>query len=173
MTRTAAILAAILLTAGAANAQAKLGDLDKDFLTKAAQGNYGEMAYVPTVLKRSASADVKAFGRMMITDHGKANRMLKTLAAKKGVKLPMNTTDEEKHVIARLGQFNGAAFDRQYRAEMVRDHIEDIADYKREISLGSDPDVRAFARKTLPTLQRHLQMARQGKKRGMNGMGRM
>lgn len=171
MTRTAAILTALLLTAGAANAQAKLSDLDKDFMEKAAQGNYGEMAYVPTVMKRAASAEAKAFGRMMIADHGKANRTLKTLAAKKGVKLPTETTDEEKHVIARLGQFRGAAFDRQYRAEMVRDHSADIADFKREITLGSDPDVRAFARKTLPTLQRHLQMARKGKMKG--GMGRM
>ncbi|MEI9973695.1 MAG: DUF4142 domain-containing protein [Ignavibacteriota bacterium] len=37
--------------------------------------------------------------------------------------------------------------------DMVKDHQEDVAEFQREANGGSDADVKAFAAKTLPTLQ--------------------
>jgi putative membrane protein len=42
---------------------------------------------------------------------------------------------------------------------MIRDHTADIGEFEREVSLGSDATVRAFAAKTLPVLREHLKMA--------------
>lgn len=42
---------------------------------------------------------------------------------------------------------------------MMRDHTEDIANMRREISLGRDKNVKAYAAKMLPILQGHLKMA--------------
>jgi len=53
----------------------------------------------------------------------------------------------------------GAAFDAAYTKDMVQDHAQDVADFKREAQSGQDPALKAFARKTLPVLQQHLQMA--------------
>ena len=54
---------------------------------------------------------------------------------------------------------NGTEFDREYARMMVEDHQKDIAAFEREASSGSDPDVKAFAMETLPTLRAHLQAA--------------
>jgi putative membrane protein len=42
---------------------------------------------------------------------------------------------------------------------MVMDHRKDIADFQHEANNGRDPDVKAWASKTLPTLQEHLRIA--------------
>jgi len=43
--------------------------------------------------------------------------------------------------------------------EMVSDHRMDVSEFRRESQRGSDSDVKAWAAKTLPTLEHHLQMA--------------
>jgi predicted outer membrane protein len=45
---------------------------------------------------------------------------------------------------------------REFGALMVKDHEEDIAEFKKEAASGRDPDARAFASATLPTLEAHL-----------------
>jgi putative membrane protein len=59
----------------------------------------------------------------------------------------------------RLSALSGAAFDRAYMADMVKDHRTDIAEFEKEANSGSDADVKSFASKTLPTLRHHLEMA--------------
>ncbi len=59
----------------------------------------------------------------------------------------------------KLSKSSGAEFDRQYANAMVKDHKEDVKEFSKEADKGKDPDVRAFASKTLPTLKEHLKMA--------------
>jgi putative membrane protein len=40
---------------------------------------------------------------------------------------------------------------------MIDDHKQDIKEFQKEASEGKDPDARAFASATLPTLQMHLE----------------
>ena len=53
----------------------------------------------------------------------------------------------------------GADFDRAYIKMMVSDHKKKASDFERQSTRGTDPDLKAFASKTLPTVQQHLQMA--------------
>jgi putative membrane protein len=39
---------------------------------------------------------------------------------------------------------------------MVSDHETDVKNFQRMADNGSDPEIKAFAAKTLPTLQKHL-----------------
>jgi len=43
---------------------------------------------------------------------------------------------------------------------MVSDHNKDVAEFEKESTKGGDPDLKAFAAKTLPTLKEHQQMAK-------------
>jgi putative membrane protein len=43
---------------------------------------------------------------------------------------------------------------------MIEDHEQDIAKFEKEARSGKDPDARAFASATLPTLKSHLSMIR-------------
>jgi len=50
--------------------------------------------------------------------------------------------------------------------EMVKDHTKDVSAFKKEAKDGKDPDVKAWASKTLPTLEDHLKMAKDMSKSG-------
>jgi putative membrane protein len=60
-----------------------------------------------------------------------------------------------------LQKLSGAEFDREFMKMMVRDHEHVIAAFDKEATSGQDPQLKAFAAKTLPTLHSHLQMAKQ------------
>ena len=47
---------------------------------------------------------------------------------------------------------------------MVQDHREDVNEFRRESKTGSDPDVKQFAARTLPTLEDHLKLAQDADK---------
>lgn len=133
---------------------------DKNFMIKAAQGGMGEVVLGQLALAHASRAGVKQFGRRMVNDHTKANAQLMQVAAKQGVTLPAAPGPEEQATKARLARLSGTAFDRAYVSDMVQDHEKDVADFQKEAHSGKDPAVKAFAAKTLPTLQMHLQMAR-------------
>ena len=65
-----------------------------------------------------------------------------------------------KGVRGRWIKLAGAAFDRGYMRAMVADHVADVNEFKMEAKSGKDPDVKAWAAKTLPTLEDHLKQAR-------------
>jgi putative membrane protein len=60
-----------------------------------------------------------------------------------------------------LSKLSGAAFDRAYARDMVKDHEEDIADFNKEATGGQKAAIRDFASQTLPTLQDHLKQAKE------------
>jgi putative membrane protein len=64
----------------------------------------------------------------------------------------------------RLSKLSGGEFDAAYMRDMLKDHQEDVAEFQSAANNAQDPGVRAFASKTLPTLQDHLRMAEQRQK---------
>lgn len=60
----------------------------------------------------------------------------------------------------KLSGLTGDAFDREYISMMVKDHEKDVKEFEKASTKAKDPDVRAFAEKTLPTLREHLQQVR-------------
>ena len=155
-------LAAVTLVAGSAVAQNanRISGTDT-FMTKAAQCGMAEVEMGRIAVKNASNDQVKQFGQRMIDDHTKANDQLKSLAGKKNVTLPTDVDAKQKAGIDRLSKLNGAAFDREYMMMMVKDHKEDVAEFEKASKNESDPDVKAFASNTLPTLQEHLRMAEQ------------
>jgi putative membrane protein len=95
----------------------------------------------------------------MVTDHGKAGDELKTLAQSKSITLPSDVDPKAKATRDRLAKLSGAAFDRAYMQDMVTGHRKAVAAFKKESTAGKDPDVKAWATKTLPTIEEHLKMA--------------
>ena len=147
-----------LSNAGTASSRATTGS-DLTFLTEAAVGNMMEVELGQLALKQSSNANVKKFGQRMIDDHSKGNAELQALAAKKGLSLKTDKSAEQKKEITELSKLKGAAFGREYAKLMVKDHEEDVAKFQAATNF-TDADVKAFAAKTLPTLQEHLDMAR-------------
>ena len=132
---------------------------DRTFVSKAAQGGMAEVELGRLATERASNEKVKHFGQQMVDDHSKANEELKNVASNKGTQLPTSMDAQSQATLKHLSNLHGAAFDRAYIDDMVKDHQKDVADFQREAEHGTDPDVKAFAAKTLPTLQHHLQMA--------------
>jgi putative membrane protein len=101
---------------------------------------------------------VKNFARMMVEDHTKANTELKSLAAKKNITLPTTMNSGNQATLTELQNLVGADFDREYVAAMVDNHEADVQLFESQAADDSDPDAKAFAAKTLPTLRKHLEM---------------
>lgn len=141
--------------------QATLSDLDKEFMTQAAQGGMAEVKLGQLAAQRAVSKQVKQYAQDMIKEHTQANNELMTIAARKGVTLPTDVNAEQKALRTRLGQIPGQRFDQVYMSEAgVKSHAQQAALFRREAQQGQDPDVKAFAAKVLPTVEEHLQMAR-------------
>jgi putative membrane protein len=126
-----------------------LSEKDKTFMKKAAKGGMMEVALGRLAEQNGQSDDVKSFGKRMVADHSKANDELKSIAAKKGVKLPSKEPSEK---------WNS---DKVYMDLMVKDHEKDLAEFQDEATNGSDPDVKKFAEDTAKMVQEHLDLAKQ------------
>ena len=129
---------------------------DRDFVMEAASGGLMEVTLGNLAKANAASAQVKEFGAMMVTDHTKANNELKAVAAKKNITLPETPMEKQQKHIDELKTKKGADFDKAYVDLMVDDHKEDVSKFQDEANKGNDADVKAFAAKTLPVLQKHL-----------------
>jgi len=135
------------------------GSPDQSFMMKAAQGGMAEVELGNVAQSNGQNDDVKKFGQRMVNDHSKAGDELKNLASQKNVTLPTSLDAMDQATKDRLSGMNGAAFDHAYMTDMVKDHKTDIALFEREARHGQDPDVKAWAAKTLPTLRDHLKQA--------------
>lgn len=154
---TLAFVVAVSSTAFAQN----VAEDDAGFLKQAAHNGHAEVESSRLAQQKASSAQVKAFAQRMVEDHTKSNAELAQLAASKGVQLPKEPDASQQAKIEALGALSGAEFDRQYVEQMgVTAHQLTIALFQRGASNARDPEIKAFAAKTLPTLQQHLEMAR-------------
>jgi putative membrane protein len=130
----------------------ELDSADKEFMMEAAKGGMMEVEMGKMAEQKAKSPDVKKFGKRMVTDHTKANNELMALAKTKGVTLDTSKSMEK---------VDDANFDQDYIDKMVKDHEKDVAAFEKEAKDGKDPDVKAWAKKTLPTLKKHLELAKE------------
>jgi putative membrane protein len=134
---------------------------DAQFAKKAARGGMAEVKLGQLAEDKGESDTVKAFGKQMVDDHSKANDQLKSTASQENMTLPEAMSAKEQATYDSLSKLSGADFDKAYARDMVKDHREDIAEFKSESANGQDQAIKDFATQTLPTLQEHLKMARQ------------
>ncbi|MBB1497074.1 DUF4142 domain-containing protein [Paracoccus sp. MC1862] len=131
----------------------------QDFVNSAASGGMFEVQSSELALERSQTPAVQEFARMMIADHSAANEELKAVAEGKGLTVPTEIAGPPAEHMSAVQAAEGEAFDQTYMQHQVQAHEETIMMFQAEAQNGSDPDLRAFAEKTLPTLNAHLQHA--------------
>ena len=156
---TTSCLAAGLIGLVAGQASAELSSADRNFATKAASGGLAEVQTAQMAKQKAESPKVKAFADRIISDHTQANNELQQIAQQENLTLPSEPSKQERSATQRVSGMTGAAFDRTYAQQEVRDHQQDIALFQQEANSGRDPALKQFAQKTLPTLRQHLQMA--------------
>ena len=165
-TKNAAVSTDVKMTTDTANMQSAntnnggMAKADNEFVTKAAGGGMMEVELGKLAQTNAASQEVKDYGKMLETDHSKANAELGSIAAADNINFPVSMPQEHVGHVDGLKAKTGADFDKAYISMMVEDHGKDIAAFKDAAKNNSDEKVKAFAAKTLPTLEGHLAKAK-------------
>ena len=137
----------------------QLSASDYRFAVKAARGGMEEVELGQLAKEKGSSEAVRSFGNHMVADHSKANDELTQIVSRKGASLPPALSRSGRSTIDELQKSSGPEFDKTYAKEMVKEHKKDVREFESAAKDISDPDLRAWVEKTLPTLQQHLQMA--------------
>jgi putative membrane protein len=133
-----------------------------DFVKMAAISDMFEIELSKLAQQRADSSS-KTFAAKMIEDHTKTTSELKELVSSGKVKaeLPTEMDSAHKSKLEKLQSLNGADFDKQYDSDQVSAHKDAVSMFQRYASGGDNESLKAFASKTLPHLQGHLQSAQQ------------
>jgi putative membrane protein len=148
--KRSSILIAIFLCAASSTsmAQTRMGGL--------AEVEMGELG-----AQKATNSQVKAFAKRVVTDHTKANEELVAAIKGKGLQVPSSRSATHKATMEKFRQQDaGKDFDRDYIEHMVEDHKTDIELFETAADDPKlDPELRGYAKKTLPTLRDHLKEA--------------
>lgn len=129
-----------------------------EFVKKAGEAGAAEVVMGKMGASKATSAHVKAFAQRMVTDHTKANKELATTASAKGIEVPTSPSMMHKAMGEKMEhQSAGQEFDRDFMKQMVKDHEAAVELFSSATQAQQlDPELRALAKKTLPTLRQHL-----------------
>jgi len=141
------------------SAAPRLSTADLQFIHQAAEGGLFEVQAGTLAGKSGQTMRVRHFGRHLASDHAAINEELAILARSKGTALPSALDPRLQANLDALTAASPAAFDSAYLHAMVRAHRKDVAAFVTASAQADDPDLRAFATRTLPALRAHLQMA--------------
>jgi putative membrane protein len=164
--RTTLIAATVVLAVTASPVWAQGGQppaaqtpSDRTFVVNAAKAGLAEVELGRLAARVASSDQVKQFAQRMVDDHSKGNEELKALAQQKNITLPTDLDPQDKALHDRLSKLTGEAFDGEYMRTMVMGHAAVANEFRMESRTGTDADVKAWASKTLPTIEDHLRQA--------------
>ncbi|MBB3228555.1 putative membrane protein [Luteibacter sp. Sphag1AF] len=141
-------------------AMSETSGTDEGFVRNASAAGAAEIALGKLAAAQGHSDAVKSFGQRMVTDHTAANEELKhAVAGQRGYQIADAPKPEDAQFADELSRLSGKEFDARFAQKMVADHKEAIAIFETESSKGKNPELKAFAAKTLPTLREHAAMA--------------
>ena len=154
----AAALACAYLGLTAGIAAAAPSAQDKAFLVAAHQSNLTEIQAGKAALQKSGNDVVRRHGQLFIRDHTRLDADLRKVAGALNVDLPSQPSAAQRATLASVSAKSGSAFDAAWLASQLTGHRQAKADGQRELSQGSDAQVKKLAQTAAPVIQMHLDM---------------
>jgi putative membrane protein len=152
------VTAAAVLALTAAGLSPAFAESGKKFIQQAIQGDNAEIAMGRLAAQKSGNQQVKDFGNTLLNDHTTAKNQATDVGRQLRVKpsdgMPRAARREEQ----KLQGMSGAAFDKEFVNYMIKDHQKAISEFQRQTK-ARDKATADLAKKQLPTLQKHLEMA--------------
>jgi putative membrane protein len=151
---------AIAQTAAPPEAPATPNAVDFNFVGQANLGAPFKVDSGRLAETKGTSAAIRSYAHLMVTSHIPVVDTLNMILKQKNV-TPSDTLLRGAYdaMIATLKADRGAAFDRDYLNGQVEYQKGNAALFEQEIQNGTDPDLKEFARHTLPKIVDHLQRA--------------
>ncbi len=161
---------ALLWSAGTAGAMAQttpppeapatLNAVDFNFVGQANLGAPFQVDSGRLAETKGTSAAIRSYANLMVTSHIPVVDALNVILKHKNI-TPSDTLLHGAYdaMISTLKADRGVAFDRNYVNGQVEYQKGNAALFEQEIQNGTDPDLKQFARQTLPKIVDHLQRA--------------
>jgi putative membrane protein len=151
---------AVAQTAIPPEAPATLNAVDFNFIGQANLGAPFQVDSGRLAETKGTSAAIRNYAHLMVTTHIPVVDALNVILKKKNI-IPSNTLLHGAYdaMIFTLRADHRAAFDRNYVNGQVEYQKGNAALFEHEIQNGSDPDLKEFARQTLPKIVDHLHRA--------------
>lgn len=163
-------------TAGS-EANREISSASRTWLEDRMKGNMAEVKLGELAGQKAQNADVKAFGRMMVQDHTRANNELKDLASKHNITPPVEVSGDDADFANKLAEKRAGEFDRDYISKMVdghqatlealEDRLDKTGDDKNPMYTAKkaddpiDMELNQWAAQTVQTVRRHLDKAKE------------
>jgi predicted outer membrane protein len=146
--------------AAAAATKPPLGPADTYFVTQTSLGTPFQVDSGRLAQKAGGTPAIRSYAKLMVGSHVAVNDALQAVVKRKApVPPPTLLKAAYAAVVATLAQEKGQRFDSDYVRGQVGYQWANEALYQYEIDNGADPDLKAFARQTLPKIQDHLERA--------------
>ncbi|MFL5811747.1 MAG: DUF4142 domain-containing protein [Flavisolibacter sp.] len=136
-----------------------INSTDQMFVTQVSIGNNAEIAAGQLAASKAENASVRAFGQMMVTEHGTAQNDLKSLGSNVGITVSDTVDAEHMALMTRLNSLSGHSFDTAYMHSQVKDHQKTLTIFQNELNSGNHQQVKSYANQYLPHIQMHTQKA--------------
>jgi putative membrane protein len=133
----------------------------EDFVTEAAASDMFEIESSKLAVERSQDPATKTFAQQMISDHTRTSEELKALVSGGKVKatIPTAMSSSQQSMLDALTKLQGDDFTKQYHSDQEDAHENAVDLFKRYGDEGDNAELKAWAAKTRPALEHHLQMA--------------
>jgi putative membrane protein len=157
---TVGIPVASAQTAVPPEAPATLNAIDFNFVGQANLGAPFQVDSGRLAETKATSAAIRGYAHLMVTTHIPVVDALNVILQRKNI-TPSSTLLHGAYgaMIFTLKADRGAAFDRNYVNGQVEYQKGNAALFEQEIQNGADPELKEFARQTLPKIVDHLQRA--------------
>lgn len=147
----------------------KLARGDRKFIEQAADSGMFEVQISQLAASKATDPQVRSFANMLVDQHTAANNELVKIANARSVELPPAPRHSLRREVDTLGKKSGADFDRAFVRQVgLKAHEQDIKTFEKAARDVKDPELRAFAQKSLPMLREHLAAARKLPESGQN-----
>jgi putative membrane protein len=132
---------------------------DKAFFKQALETNLVEIKLGDLARKKGSAEWAREFGKTMVMDHTQGFNELKVIGWKTKLPVSKNLSSAAQAKIARLARLSGPAFDREYRATMMKGHLDFAEKLEREVKWGNNSLIRNYAITMGPVVSLHHKMA--------------
>jgi putative membrane protein len=151
---------AIAQTAAPPESPASLNAADFNFVGQANLGAPFQVDSGRLAETKGTNAEIRSYAHLMVASHIPVVDALNVILQHKNI-TPSNTLLQGAYdaMLFTLKADRGAAFDRNYVNGQVEYQKGNAALFEQEIQNGTDPELKEFARQTLPKIVDHLQGA--------------
>ena len=132
---------------------------DANFINSVLSDGTFEIQMAQRVLADKPDANLRAFAEAMVRDHTKTGDELRLIAKAQKMNVTDRPNREQIGIVARAEKLTGKELRGLYATSTVKGHETAVALFKTASASADRPELKAFAAKTLPTLEMHLKMA--------------